>query len=152
MKKSFLMCLFAALCTVVSFTACSSDDDDDNTVAVSVDDIAGTYDGTLSVLGSTIDEEIKIEKINDTKVKVRLEDFSFSGMPIGDIAAECSATPDNNKILINGNAIVTVAMLGNAELPVTVNGNATDKELDLTINITDIPAIGTISVNFNGTK
>ena len=48
MKKSVFYYLFAVICTVCLFTACSDDDDDDNKV-LTVDNIVGTYPGDLDV-------------------------------------------------------------------------------------------------------
>lgn len=47
MKKSVFYYLFAVICTVCLFTACS-DDDDDNKI-LTVDNIVGTYPGDLDV-------------------------------------------------------------------------------------------------------
>lgn len=144
--------MLAAFCSISLFTACS-DDDDDNKVEITVNDIVGTYDGTLAVLGENIEESIRLEKVNDSKVKVVLEDFEFSGMPIGTINAECLATKDDNGHFdLTGTATVVVAMLGNVELPVAVTGDADGTELELEIAISNIPAIGDLSVEFNGTK
>lgn len=49
MKKSVFYYLFAVICTVCLFTACSDDDDDDNKKALTVDNIVGTYPGDLDI-------------------------------------------------------------------------------------------------------
>lgn len=144
-----------ALCTVCMFTACSSDDDDNNVnKPIALNDIVGTYKGSLQVMGSPVEEQLVIEKIDDSHVRVKLDDFSFGGMEIGDISAACSVAKDDNATEYNiyGTAAITVAMLGNVELPVVVDGDCNGKELDVTITINDIPAIGELEVEFYGKK
>ena len=155
MKKSIFYYLFAVVCTVCLFTACSDDDDDDNKAILTVDNIVGTYSGTLQVLGQPVPNiPISVSKVNAGKVKVELKNFAFSGITVGDISAECTAIldSDGNEFDLNGAAKVTVAALGNIELPITINGDATAKKLDIDINIADIPVMGNIKVEYEGTK
>ncbi|MBQ5731111.1 MAG: hypothetical protein IIV57_05795, partial [Bacteroidaceae bacterium] len=59
MKKNYFYLLFMALCTVCMFTACSSDDDDkDTNKPIMLNDIIGTYNGTLQVMGTSIEEKL----------------------------------------------------------------------------------------------
>lgn len=155
MKKSIFYYLFAVVCTVCLFTACSDDDDDDNKTTLTVDNIVGTYTGALQVMGQSIPNiPITVSKVSASKVKVELKDFTFAGISVGDISAECAATPesDGNKLDLNGAANVTVAALGNIELPIVIDGDATANKLDIDIDITGVPAIGAIKVEFEGTK
>lgn len=156
MKKNYFYLLFMALCTVCMFTACSSDDDDNNDVKkpIVLNDIIGTYKGTLQVMGSPIEEQLTLNKIDDSHVRVQLKDFSFGAMSIGDISADCSVAKNESatEYDIYGTATVTVAMLGNVELPVVVDGDCDGKELEVTISIKDIPAIGELEVEFFGKK
>ncbi|MBR3854917.1 MAG: calycin-like domain-containing protein [Bacteroidaceae bacterium] len=155
MKKNYFYLLFMALCTVCMFTACSSDDDDNNTdKPIVLNDIIGTYKGSLEVLGSSIDEQLTVEKVDDSKVRVVLKDFTFGQMPIGTISAECAAVKDDKGTSydIYGTAVVTVAMFDNAELPVTVDGECNGKELDVTISINEAPVVGSLEVDFYGKK
>lgn len=154
MKKSIFYYLFAVVCTVCLFTACSDDDDDDKTT-LTVDNIVGTYTGALQVMGQSIPNiPITVSKVSASKVKVELKDFTFAGISVGDISAECAVTPesDGNKLDLHGAANVTVAALGNIELPIVIDGYATANKLDIDIDITGIPAIGAIKVEFEGTK
>lgn len=155
MKKNFIYLFFVALCTVCAFTSCSSDDDD-NTVnkPIVLNDIVGTYDGVLQVMGNLINEELAIEKIDDSHVRVVLDDFSYATVKLGDISADCSAvkSEDATKYKINGTAAVKVAMFGNIELPVEVDGECNGQKLDVTISINDVPVIGALSVEFVGKK
>lgn len=155
MKKSIFYYLFAVVCTVCLFTACSDDDDDDKKATLTVDNIVGTYTGTLEVMGSSIPStSITVSKVNTTTVKIELKDFEYSGIPVGDISANCTATldSDGNAMDLAGTATVTVAALGNVELPITIDGDATAERLDIDIDITNIPLLGTLTVEFEGTK
>lgn len=155
MKKNYFYLLFMALCTVCMFTACSSDDDDkDTNKPIMLNDIIGTYNGTLQVMGTSIEEKLVIEKVDDSNVRVVLKDFTFANMPIGTISAECAAAKDDKGTAYNiyGTAKIAVAMFNNIELPVTVDGDCNGKELDVTISIEDAPMVGNIEVDFYGKK
>lgn len=77
MKKSIFY-LFAVICTMCLFTACSDDDDNDGPLIV--DNVVGTYKGTLTVLGApTPDTSISLIKVSDSEVTIELKDFSFLG-------------------------------------------------------------------------
>lgn len=154
MKKNYFYLLFMAICTVCMFTACSSDDDDDTNKSIVLNDIVGTYKGTLQVMGTPVEEQLVIEKVDDSKVRVVLKDFTFAGLPIGTISAECAAVKDDNGTSydIYGTAVITVAAFNNAELPVAVDGDCNGKEFDVTIAIKEAPMVGDIEVEFYGKK
>lgn len=153
MKKSIFYYLFAVVCTVCLFTACSDDDDDDNNKALTVDDIVGTYTGTLDVMETSIpNTPISVAKVSDSKVAIELKDFTFDSIPVGDIAVECTVKANGDKLDINGADTVTIAALGNATLPVSVAGDSNGKKLDIDITITSIPLVGDLKVEYEGTK
>ena len=83
-------------------------------------------------------------------MKVELKDFKFSGLTIGDISAECKVALDRegDDFDLNGQATLTVAALGNIELPISITGEVDAKELDIDINITNVPALNTLKVEF----
>ncbi len=155
MKRNYFYLLFMTLCSVCMFTACSSDDDDnDADKPIVLNDIIGTYKGSLDVMGSSIDEQLAVEKVDDSHVRVVLKDFSYGPMPIGTISAECSAAKNEAATAyeIYGTTVISVAMLGDAEIPVTIDGDCNGKELDVTISIEDVPMIGELEVDFYGKK
>lgn len=154
MKKSILYYLFAVVCTVCLFTACS-DDDDDDVKGLTVDNIVGTYTGTLEVMGQNVPNvPITVSKIDAGKVKVELKNFAFAGITVGNVSADCTATPDSegDELNLHGTTNVQVADLQGISLPVTIAGDATATKLDVDITITGIPAIGNITVEYEGTK
>lgn len=153
MKKNLFYYLFAVICSVTLFTSC--DDDDDDVAVMSVDQVVGTFTGNLEVLGQSLPStSISVSKVDANNVKVELKNFKFSGLAIGDIAANCKATLDKegDDFELNGSATLIVAALGDLELPITITGEVDVKELDIDINITDVPGIGTLKVEFEGTK
>ena len=155
MKKSIFYYLFAVVCTVCLFTACSDDDDDDAKKALTVDNIVGTYTGTLEVMGQKVPNiPITVSKIDAGKVKVELKNFAFAGITVGNVSAECTATPDKegDELDLYGITQVTVADLGGISLPVTIAGDATATELDVDITITGVPGLGNIKVDYDGLK
>lgn len=105
MKKSIFY-LFAVVCTVCLFAACSDDDDDDK--VLTVDNIVGAYSGTLTVLGApTPNTPISLIKVSDSKVKIELKDFKFLGQSLGDIVVDgCNAKQNGKKWIL-----MVVAML-----------------------------------------
>lgn len=82
MKKSIFYYLFAVVCTVCLFTACSDDDNDDK-VTLIVDNIVGTYPGKMDIrltgnsVASDIAASITVGKVSDGKVKVSLSNFTM---------------------------------------------------------------------------
>lgn len=148
MKKTFFYYLFAVMCTVCLFTACSDDDDDNK--ALTVDNVVGTYKGTLTVLQvPTPNVSISLSKVSDSKVKIELKDFKFAGQSLGDIVVnECNAKLNGNKMVINGEGDVTIIL---GTFPVTVSGDSDGTTLNATIKITGTD-VGNIEVGYTGKK
>ncbi|MDE5676983.1 calycin-like domain-containing protein [Phocaeicola sp.] len=152
MKKNLFYYLFAVICSVTLFASCS--DDDENTGLV-IDQVVGTFTGNLEVLNQTIpNTSISVTKVDANTVKVELKDFTFANMPIGDISADCKATldKDGDGFELNGTTTLTVVALGNIELPIVITGEVDAKELDIDINITNVPMLNALKVEFEGTK
>lgn len=150
MKKMFFFA-WVALCAVCVFTACS--DDDDHQKVPDMEQIIGTYTGTLQTLGTSVpNTQVTLIKMDASKVKLELNNFSFGELPIGDISVECTVIRDTDDWNLNGTSQLTVAALGNVTLPVSVSGDADGKTLDVDILVSDIPGIGTIEVDYEGTK
>ena len=137
MKKNLFYYLFAVICSVTLFTSCS--DDDDAVKGLTIDNVVGTFTGDLSVLQQPIpNTSITVIKVDANTVKVALKDFKFGELVIGDITANCKATLDKegDDFDLNGQTTLTVAALGNVELPIVIVGEVDAKELDIDINIT----------------
>lgn len=154
MKKSIFYYLFAVVCTVCLFTACSDDDDDDNTSTLTVDNIVGTYNGTLQIktLNLSVQAPVKVIKVSDSKITVGVTGLTIMEIPVDPINVECSIKKDakDNEFDIAGSGKAKITGLG--EFPVTITGDADSKELDIDIVVTKIPALNTLTIEFDGTK
>ena len=129
MKKNLFYYLFAMICSVALFASCS--DDDDEVTGLTIDQVVGTFTGQLEVLNQSIPgTSIFVTKVDANTVKVELKDFKFSGLTIGDISAECKVALDRegDDFDLNGQATLTVAALGNIELPISITGEVDAKE------------------------
>ena len=94
MKKNLFFYLFAVLCTVSLFTSCSDDDEPTVTVPGNVD-VAGDYKGALNVTlkmetgdvpaGNVPAQLVSVTDAGENMVDLKISNFSFSGMQLGDI-------------------------------------------------------------------
>lgn len=150
MKKSVFYYLFAVICTVCLFTACSDDDDDDNKV-LTVDNIVGTYPGDLDVtlagteVAKDVAASIVVTRVDDSKVKVSLSNLLPVPMTID---ATCDVVPSTNELKLNGQTTIDMSALGMGELAVVITGDADGKELDLDIAVATMKVV----VDFEGRK
>ena len=156
MKKSVFYYLFAVICTVCLFTACSDDDDDDNKV-LTVDNIVGTYPGDLDVTlaGTEVAKDVAASivvtrGVDDSKVKVSLSNFTIPGvLPVPmTIYSTCDVVPSTNELKLNGQTTIDMSALGMGELAVVITGDADGKELDLDIAVATMKVV----VAFEGRK
>lgn len=147
MKRSVFYYLFAVVCTVCLFTACSDDD-------VTIEDITGSYPGTMDIslagqpVAKDLATEIIVTRLNDSQVKISLMGFTIPNVlpvPIN-IEVNCSVTPKDDELKLSGSENITIEGFGG--LPVIVNGEADGHELDLDIVVTTL----TVSVDFEGYK
>ena len=156
MKKSILYYLFAVVCTVCLFTACSDDDDDNNNKALTVDNIVGTYPGKMDIklagnsVASDMETSITVGKVSDSKVKISLSNFTIPVVlpaPVN-IEAECAVTPSTDELKLNGTTTIDLSAMNLGNLDVVVAGDADGKELDLDITVTTMGVV----VEFDGQK
>ena len=89
MKKNVFYCLFAAL-FAVTVVACS-DDDEPNAFPID-EEIAGVYDGTLSIAvegqpisGDGVAQSVTVTKAGDAAVSLSIKNFVFLTINVGDI-------------------------------------------------------------------
>lgn len=125
------------------------------TVVGYAEQVAGTYSGTLSVLGQDSESEITLEKISSDKVKVSLKNFSFSEMELGDIiVSDIPLTLSNGKVILEETSTsLTLTMMGNPiEVDVAVSGTVEEVSMNLAIAVTKVPLLGSIDVTFSGDK
>ena len=102
MKKN-LFYLFALICSMSLFTACSDDDEAPDYSKVIESEMAGNYKGTLTVTveGTTMPSEpqkIKIEKAGPSAINLSLANFSFMGITIGDVELKNCVLSQNGNV------------------------------------------------------
>ena len=155
MKKN-LFFLFALICSMSLFTACSDDDPDYTTVIN--EEIAGNYKGTLGVsingqaVAQGMPQRITVSGANATSINLSLTNFSFSGIQVGDVSLEnCPMTQNGTSYDFTGTTELNITGL-------TASVNATGTIGNGNVSITmDIDAmLGTIEqtvvVTYTGTK
>lgn len=155
MKKN-LFFLFALICSMSLFTACS-DDDPDYTPVIE-EEIAGNYKGVLGVsingqqVAQNIPQRISVSGAGATSINLSLTNFSFSGIQVGDVALQnCPMTQNGNTYDFTGATNLNITGL-------TASVNATGNIGNGTVSITmDIDAtLGTVEqtvvVTYTGTK
>ena len=141
MKKN-LFYLFALICSMSLFTACSDDDDAPDYSKVIESEIAGNYKGSLTVTveGTTMPSEpqkIKIEKASPSAINLSLADFSFMGITIGDVELKnCALSQNGDTYTFTGTQELKVDALSctiNAKGTVTNGAVKVDMDIDATV-------------------
>ena len=155
MKKKVLN-LFLLL-TLLGFVGCSSDKDD--VPSVDFDQIAGVYKGTLAVEVESIGIDTKgipakvyVEKSGENKVTVKLKDFSFEGIELGDIIVkDMSVKKRGSKHELSGQDRLSLIV---GECDVKVDGDIEGKKLDLDIDINVVSGAVSmkVEVEFEGVR
>lgn len=156
MKKSLLY-LFALICSMGIFTACS-DDDPDYTQVIDTE-IAGGYKGELGInvdgtdLGSSY-QKITVEKAGATAINLYIKDFSFMGIPVGDVdLLNCPLSENSGTYTFTGTTTVKVDAAG-LDAAVDARGGVAGGKLSLNLAIK--ATLGTmeqnVKVTYQGTK
>ena len=129
-------------------------------------DVSGTYAGTLKVdLGGTVTTQQDTIYLEDPEAdglyKVSIKDFSFMGLPIGDLEVTdiASAVGEDGTVTLTKEGEVagpTVELMpGQPGMPTTITfGETTVKESVLSLNLSVSVAGGamTVAVSFEGMK
>ena len=159
MKKNLLY-LFALICSVTLFTACS--DDDETPVAPTAADLAGTYTGTLTLalgegtepteVGTTVPIEVIAGEGNT--ITISLTGFNLGGeLPLDIVVENCAVTfGEDNVGAIQGQKDLELALFPGMALPTTVTGTCDGTDLNLNMDVTNAPLVGTVHVTYDGTK
>lgn len=157
MKKNLFLCLFAALCTMGTFTACSSDDES-GVITPAAADVTGNYKGNLDVMVDaanlpTVENQlVSVTKAGESTVSLSISDFSFMGISIDDINLnECQLSGSGDKYTFTGTTKVNAAIL-----TADVDAEGTFEGDKLTINMDIAASLGsvkqTVKVVYTGTK
>lgn len=166
MKKNLFFYLFAVLCTVSLFTSCSDDDEPTVTVPGNVD-VAGDYKGALDVTlkmetgdvpaGSVPAQLVSVTNAGENTVDLKISNFSFSGMSLGDIELNACQLADAGNGKYTFTATSSMDVTGLLSAGIKANGVFEDKTLTLDLDIDDVKLMGspvpyTVKVTYSGTK
>jgi len=159
MKKN-LFYLFALLCSVSLFSACSDDDDDSK---IADDAITGVYKGALNIKvvlaeGSDLSKDrlpqkMYIEKTGDNKLKLQLKNFQFDGLVIGDIVVSDIDVKNDGRVHAFSSQTKGELTVGTCDLD--INGTIVGEKANITIGVDVVSGLvaGTkVDVRFEGTK
>jgi hypothetical protein len=150
--KVFSKLLMLTLVSSVLFAGCSKDED------LPLEGVAGTYEGTLTVLGGAIPNVSITITYSDNKAKLSIPAGSI---PIFEAAieAECTVTSDEDKYSISGTVSVSMPVEGSTPIliPVTIENSTISKSGSAIINIkvnlpAEVPPGGTLTAKFEGQK
>lgn len=166
MKKNLFFYLFAVLCTVSLFTSCSDDDEPTVTVPGNVD-VAGDYKGALNVTlkmetgdvpaGNVPAQLVSVTNAGENTVDLKISNFSFSGMQLGDIEVSGCQLTDAGNGKYTFTATSSMDVTGLLSAGIKANGVFEDKTLTLDLDIDDVKLMGspvpyTVKVAYSGTK
>lgn len=166
MKKNLFFYLFAVLCTVSLFTSCSDDDEPAVTVPVSAN-VAGNYKGALNVTlkmetgdvpaGNVPAQLVSVTNAGENMVDLKISNFSFSGMQLGDIEVSGCQLTDAGNGKYTFTATSSMDVTGLLSAGIKANGVFEDKTLTLDLDIDDVKLMGspvpyTVKVTYSGTK
>lgn len=141
-------------------------------VVTLAEQIAATYNGDLSITlpgqNPVTDKKDIVLAASGEKAKLTLANFSFGGASVGDIVVDeiPLAKADGTVTLTETIATVSLNLGGATPTPVKVKISGTVKNqpkkanvqvpteqvLDLTIDVTEVPELGSIAVTFSGAK
>lgn len=156
MRKN-LFYLFALICSMGMFMACSEDDPDYTQVIET--EIAGSYKGELNVnvdgtdLGSSY-QKITVEKAGAAAINLYIKDFSFLTIPVGDVdLLNCPLSENNGTYTFTGTTTVQVETVG-LDAAVDAQGSVADGQvsLNLSIKATLGESEQNVTVTFEGVK
>lgn len=125
MKKN-LFYLFALICSMSLFTACS---DDDDPVYPIEEELAGTYKGTLDIeldgtsIANGMPKNITIAKAGNNIVSLELKDFSFMGMNLTIKLEKCVLKQNGTSYTFTGSQELNLSDIGkcNVDVAGTIN-------------------------------
>lgn len=166
MKKNLFFYLFAVLCTVSLFTSCSDDDEPTVTVPGNVD-VAGDYKGALNVTlkmetgdvpaGNVPAQLVSVTDAGENMVDLKISNFSFSGMQLGDIEVSGCQLTDAGNGKYTFTATSSMDVTGLLSAGIKANGVFENETLTLDLDIDDVKLMGspvpyTVKVAYSGTK
>lgn len=157
MKKRLLGYALMLICSVGFIASCDKDDDSTDYAK----EIVGTYKGLLTVeipsFGSGADssqQKIILSYTAQNKVKMSLRNFTFNSVNVGDIIVDNVSVSKLEDVvyILPTTASVSLNFGEPVNVTVGVSGEVTGKNLNLSIAVSDAPAVDEVDVKFFGTK
>ena len=159
MKKN-LFYLFALICSMSLFTACSDDDDAPDYSKVIDSEIAGNYKGTLDIklegttIASGLPKNITISKAGNSAINLLLAKFSLIGMDLGDIELkDCKLNKEGESYSFVGTQSLNIEkyqLTADVKAVGTIANNKITVQLDIAAKLSG--ASQNVQVTYEGTK
>ncbi len=132
----FATCIFA--------TACSSDDDGDPVA----DGITGKYTINYNDYSGPVTNNVDIEKVGETAIRLHIENLKYENYTFGDINAICSIETENDYTYFDGEFNTTITRAtDNAECEISGYINNGNLYLEIEVHSEEF---GVIDISFNG--
>ena len=159
MKKN-LFYLFALICSMSLFTACSDDDEAPGNSGV-VGEVVGDYKGLMDVyyepnveIAKGMQQKITIKKSSNTSIGLELKNFviTVGGAPItiGDLAIDnCPLKVEGDKYSFTGNADLDLVV---GKCAVSVEGAINGEDIELIIKVNVNNDLMKVRVEYKGKK
>ena len=167
MNKKLIYLLMLVFTLGLSFTACSDDDDDDDNGKNYAKEVAGTYTGPLTLkipvmeVDETItDKKIELTRVSDDKVNLKLKEFSYGPLTLGDIPVdEITVTKDSSTYKL-ADTSKDIDLLGGAmTATVTISSSTVkDGKLNMTIKVNNVKQggndmqLGDMNITYSGSR
>ena len=162
MKKN-LFYLFALICSMSLFTACSDNEDPEPNPESPIDgSIAGDYKGLMDVyyenpeieIAKDMVQKITLTQSSSSSVSLELKNFAITlngtSLPIGDLAiADCVLTVKDEVYSFSGSADLELIV---GKCAVSVTGTVKDKAIELTIKVNVDNGAMEVRVEYKGEK
>ena len=171
MKKNLFFYVFAVLCSVSIFTACSDDEETPvvpgQTTTIS-DQFVGKYKGVLDVkmvlesgqeapLGTVSSQMITVTKAGDAAVNMQITNFSFVNLDLGTIDLKDCQLVDAGNGAYTFTATSNLDKTGLLAASINASGRFTEGKLALDLDIDNVVLTGnpvdyTVKVTYEGDK
>ena len=160
MNKKLICLLMFVFSLSLAFTACSDDDDDKVDYAK---EVAGTYTGSLTLkipVMEIADKKIELTRISDNKVNLKLKEFSYGTLTLGDIPVdEITVTKDGSTYKL-ADTSKNIDLLGGLMTATVAISSSTvkDGKLNMTIKVNNVKQggndmqLGDMNIAYSGSK
>lgn len=159
MKKN-LFYLFALICSMSLFTACSDDDEAPDYSKVIESEMAGNYKGTLDIkldgttIASSLPKNITISKAGNSAINLLLADFTLMTMDLGDIELKnCQLSQQGSSYSFTGTQSLSIdqyQLTADVKAAGTIEDGKITVQLDIAAKLNG--ASQKVQVTYTGTK